>query len=380
MSGLKELVDQKDLRVFVYATGAGAGIQQKIWHTVGCSSFFVGAAFPYASNLSSKALGYKPDQFVSVDMAIDLSMSAYVQAFEFGKKAIGIGLTASVASGRIHRGDHRIFVSAFNDEGCFASTLVLPKAVGEHARMLDGLIADDLAIATILHAAGQNYVLPKSVRYDSDIIDVGHFDCNAPALQNLYNKPYFTKFGKRLPASAINMDNVVFYPGNFDPLHEGHVLGSEAVLNTIASRFGKRKEVIFTTTMNPPHKTALTTAQALQRVAAMQGYNFLLTTGDALYIDKARNNPGASFVIGADALIRMLDPKWGIQTQDLLDEFAKLNTTFFVLGRLVDGRFLSLQDIEDQFPILHKYSNNFEPVPGRWDISSTEIRNKIANP
>jgi hypothetical protein len=195
---LKELVDQKDLRVFVYATGAGAGIQQKIWNTVGCSSFFVGAAFPYASRLSTKALGYKPEQFVSPDMSIDLAMSAYIQAFEYGKRAIGIGLTASVASGRIHRGDHRIFVSAFYDDMCFTSTITLPKGVGDEARQLDGAIADELAVAVMLHAAGQNNVLPKGVRYGGNVIDVGHFDSNSPALQNLYNKPYFTKLGERL--------------------------------------------------------------------------------------------------------------------------------------------------------------------------------------
>jgi nicotinic acid mononucleotide adenylyltransferase len=368
---LVELANRNDINVFVYATGAGSGIQKQIWNTVGCSSFFVGAAFPYASKLSAKALGYKPEQFVSAEMSIDFAMSAYIQAFEFGKKCIGIGLTASVASNRMHRGDHRIFVSAFSEEGCFTTYAVLAKGVGAEARSVDGSISDDLAIAAILHAAGYNNVLSKDD-------NIHHFDSNSPALQSIYSKPYFNKLGQRLLLSELNTDNIVFYPGNFNPIHEGHLGASQAVLNTIASRFGKRKDVVFTTTMDPPHKKALSAAEVLQRAAALQGHDFLVTTNDARYIDKARAYPGASFIIGADALIRMLDPKWGIATQDLLDEFTKLNTTFFVLGRLIDGRFLTLHDIEDQFPILYKYQKTFEPVAGRWDISSTEIRNKLA--
>lgn len=368
---LQELVDRKDLNVFVYATGAGAGIQKKIWNTVGCSSFFVGAEFPYAGRLSTKALGYTPEQFVSSSMSIDFAMAAYVRAFEPGKRAIGIGLTASVAGNRIHRGDHRIFVSAFSDEGCFTSTMNLPKGVGEEARLVDGSIADNLAISVLLHAAGQNNVLPKDV-------DGGTYDTNSEAHQSLYEKKsFFHKSGARLASSVLRNENLVFYPGNFNPIHEGHLGASEAVLDHIAQKFGKRKEVVYTTTTNPPHKAPLSMAESLQRVAALQGHNFALTNNDARYIDKARQYPGGSFIVGADALIRMLDPQWGIPTLDLLEEFNKLNTTFFVLGRLVGDRFVTLHDIEDQYPILYKYQKTFEPVQGRWDISSTELRNKL---
>lgn len=370
---LQELVDRKDLNVFVYATGAGAGIQKKIWNTVGCSSFFVGAEFPYAGRLSTKALGYVPEQFVSPSMSIDFAMAAYVRAFEPGKKAIGIGLTASVAGNRVHRGDHRVFVSAFSDEGCFTCSMNLPKGVGEEARLMDGSIADNLAIGALLHAAGQNNVLPKDISGTS----VETYDSNSMAQQSLHDKPFFDKLGNRLPFRSEQVQNLVFYPGNFNPIHEGHLGAAEAVLDHIAQKFGKRKEVVFTTTINPPHKAQLTMAESLQRVAALQGHNFAITSNDARYIDKARHYPGGSFIIGADALIRMLDPQWGIPTLDLLEEFKKLNTTFFVLGRLVEDRFVTLHDIENQYPILYKYQKTFEPVQGRWDISSTELRNKL---
>lgn len=371
MSKLKELVDQKDLRIFVYATGAGAGIQSAIWHTLGCSSFFVGAEFPYAPSESSRALGYTPTSFVSEEMAIDLAMAAYVRAYEFGKKSVGIGLTASVASSRAHRGDHRIIVSGCSDDGVLTAYMTLPKGVGDEARALDGKIADSLAIKILLHAAGQNYVLPKETHCDVPVMVA---DTNSQAFFSLEARPYFTSSGQRKSFTVEDRQNSVFYPGNFDPLHEGHIGAAEATLDYIANKIGKRKKVIFTTTTNPPHKSPLSSPEVLQRVALMKGHNFLVTKGDARYLDKARLFPNSSFILGADALIRMLDPKWGVPTQDLLDELTNLKTTYYVLGRLVEGKFITLHDIEDQYPILYKYQHLFEPVSGRWDVSSTEKR------
>jgi hypothetical protein len=70
------------------------------------------------------------------------------------------------------------------------------------------------------------------------------------------------------------------------------------------------------------------------------------TEGDPLYIDKARRRPHAAFVIGADAALRMLDPKWGVAPGALLEEFQSLGTCFHVAPRIVDGKELSILDVE----------------------------------
>lgn len=365
---LKDLVNRTDLNIFIYTTGAGAGIQQKIWNTPGCSSFFVGSSMPYAARLSSRALGYTPNKFVSTDMAIDLAMSAYVQAYEPGKKAIGIGLTASVASTKEHRGDHQVIVSAFSDDSCFTSIFKLKKGSGESQRLIDGELSDYFGLQVILHAAGYDYCLLKD---DS----ASHFDTRNEARESLINKPFFSKFGVR--SFMPNLENIIFYPGNYDPLHLGHAGAAHATRQMVASQYNKLTDVIFTTTADPPHKKELTSAEIMQRVAMMQGYDFMVTYGDARYIDKARRFPNASFIIGADALLRMLDPKWGIPVLPLLEEFSQLTTKFYVVGRLVNGVFTTLHDIENKFPILYKYQRNFIPVQGRWDVSSTEIRNRL---
>ena len=93
---------------------------------------------------------------------------------------------------------------------------------------------------------------------------------------------------------------------------------------------------------------------------------------DPLFVDKASQRPGSTFVIGADTMQRMLDPKWGPAQLEVLRELRNHFATFLVMGREVDGKFLICRDIPVPFP----YSLLFRPLEGRFDISSTELRAK----
>src|SRR6185436_5356447 len=95
-------------KVFVAATGAGAGIQASLWSVPGSSAFLAGATFPYAAHETERLLGFRPEKFCNEDAAVELAIAAYLRAREatFAEtpgaparsRAIGLGLTASVAS------------------------------------------------------------------------------------------------------------------------------------------------------------------------------------------------------------------------------------------------------------------------------------------
>ena len=61
--------------------------------------------------------------------------------------------------------------------------------------------------------------------------------------------------------------------------------------------------------------------------------------------DKARRFPGSRILIGVDALIRMLDPKWGPPIEPMLQEFRQLGIKFLVADREVDGKLLTLDGL-----------------------------------
>jgi hypothetical protein len=100
----------------------------------------------------------------------------------------------------------------------------------------------------------------------------------------------------------------------------------------------------------------------------LRGQDALFSRGEPLYLDKARRYPACAFVLGTDALLRLLDPKWGIDPTTLIAEFRALGTRFYVASRVVEGELVTLRDLPEAPRDL------CTELPGRWDISSTALR------
>jgi hypothetical protein len=359
--------------LYVIATGAGAGIQKRIWDVPGVSNFFVGSMIPYDQQETADILGFVPDKFVSEEMAVDLAMAAYMRAWRPGKKAIGLGVTCSVASTRAHRGDHRVIAAAFCEHACYLVSAVIPKGEGQAQRLQDGELADEIALYLLTVAIGgeikREITLRNGTVYQFPSID----HRMEMAKERIFAHPLFRINGTRGKITDIYAEESVFYPGAFNPPHDGHFAGAAAAMS-VADNLSRK--LIFATTVNPPHKNALTVPEMLQRAKLMRGNDFLLTEDDPLYIDKAQKFPGAHFIMGADAMDRMLDPIWGVDVTQCLNQFVQLGTRFFVLGRLVGTKFLECEEVLVKNPQLTKFIKLFFPVKFRLDISSTELRNK----
>ena len=68
MTGVEALRGlERPPKVFVAATGAGAGIQASLWSVPGSSAFLAGAAFPYAAHETERLLGFRPERFCDED-------------------------------------------------------------------------------------------------------------------------------------------------------------------------------------------------------------------------------------------------------------------------------------------------------------------------
>jgi cytidyltransferase-like protein len=351
------------VRVHLTCTGAGAGVQNEIWSVPGCSSFFAGASFPYAADATTALLGFTPERFCSPEVALDLAMASYVAAFDptqRSREPIGLGLTASVASLEEHRGDHRIHLACMTSTRVLARNVTLAKGKGDLARARDGEIADAEAVSLLLAAAG---VEPAD----------GYDDVTAQARRRFFERPTFDARGCRFPAGAVEAPALaprsVLFPGAFNPPHEGHF--------AIARQLDKDcdRRVVFAITTDPPHKPPLTVGELLQRARMLEGHARVFTQGDPLYLDKARAFPRVPFVLGADALVRMLDPKWGVDVEELLAEFGRLGTRFYVIGRLVEGAFMSADEAVARVPEAHR--GLFVGATGRWDASSTAERARV---
>ncbi len=368
-----EKLKQLGINIHIIATGGGAGMQQELWAVPGSSAYFSGASFPYDQDEQIDLLGFTPEHYCSEEAAVDLASAAYMKAFKFGgKKAIGIGITASVASEKAHRGDHRVFACMMTDTKVTLVSHTLKKGVGWDQRNEDGTVADFLGMGLLMEEfynfrtdthSHESYPFPEEAVVR---------DATALAHQRFFAHPFFTANGKRLekvPQEAV----YAMMPGSFNPPHEGHFGVARAFRHKYA------KNVLFEIGTNPPHKTPPTVQELLQRAKMLKGYDVLFSRNMPLYVEKAAMFHGMPFIVGADTMLRILDPKWGVDPMLAMNDIWGYGNEFYVTGREVDGKFVTRDDIVASLPAKYKerLSEIIHHVDGRWDISSSELRAKL---
>lgn len=371
--------------IHVIATGGGAGLQQLLWQVPGSSAYLSGASFPYSAEEQEDLLGFMPEHFSSEEAAIDLASAAYMKAYKFGgKKPVGLGIAASVASEKIHRGDHRVFACVITEDQVRTCQYTLEKGAGSEVRLLDGETCDDIGFLLLTEALALD-----EVEYTHPDHPYQTKRAEALAKERFFLRPYFTANGKRLSSLSEATSNkievhhgrpqlkthIALMPGAYNPPHEGHLGTAQHVMD----EYGRT--VVFEITAEPPHKEGLSAQALLQRAKLLQGYDRLFTRKEPMYLDKARAFPGIPLVLGADAMVRMLDPKWGMDLEAMFKEFRKLETKLLIAGRTIGDKFVTVDDISKdlrlQNPHIWGYAQSVMlPISGRFDISSTELRNK----
>lgn len=390
---MTEQILNTKIRLYVIATGAGAGIQQTLWSIPGCSSFFVGAMFPYDGTQTEELLGFKPESFCSEATALDLAMAAYMKACNGDptKKPMGLGLTASVSTLKAHRGEHRVHAAVITQEGAWASEVTLPKE-GSYARVKQGHLADTIGLELIHKAAGLKsdshemaqmaQVIQSLMPHDTPLIDLPMIvtedgfqsvlgytffkDVTTLAFEQFFKHPFLVHGARKSFYSHGRMTDIdTFFPGAFNPPHAGHFANA-------ANAAGPN--TIFHITVNPPHKPEMKLGDILQRASYFKDHQVLFTRDDPMYLDKARRFPVSAFILGTDALLRMLDPKWGYETIPMLKELADLRIRFKVSRKEIDGKLVALENILSAVPEKFHYMFSELPPTGYAKISSTEIR------
>lgn len=354
----------KNVRLGILGASAGSGLMAGLATIPGLTKMFHEAHFPHAKEATSDYLGFVPDNFVCMDTALEQAMRAYYRAYQpDGKRTIGVGATAAVATNEAHRGDHRLWVGVFSDDYACVYYARFRKGVGEEVRARDLHACDMLIGDAILKA-----VVEEDVGLElPDNVDFVHFmpDCGKQAKILLGKRPFFRSDGARLGWDDMMHDfeasGVGVYPGSFTVPHFGH-LG-------VAEAFTKKhhQPVVFAIEVSPPHKDLLSPCDMLKRAKLLKGHHVIFTWGYPYYLDKARLFPNTKIILGADAFVELLDAKWGFSADDLQRVFNETGTRLIVPDRLVKGVFTTLDDLNPPpgFPC--------ERLPVRFDVSSSEL-------
>ncbi|OGH41874.1 MAG: hypothetical protein A3H79_04010 [Candidatus Levybacteria bacterium RIFCSPLOWO2_02_FULL_36_8b] len=161
-------------KVFLATAGAGAGITQLIWRTLGISRLLIGSVFPYHREEFKLFIGDQEFKgpYVSKDASVALALAAYKRAKTAEGSSsdlqIGVGLTAAVSTPSGNTNENKIFAAIRTREKLTAASVTMEK--GYLSRSGEGEISDLIALNMLLWAVGVKQVALPDVHLISQDI------------------------------------------------------------------------------------------------------------------------------------------------------------------------------------------------------------------
>eukprot|EP00887_Chlorella_sp_A99_P007845 scaffold20.g7845.t1 len=358
----------------------------------GASRTVLEVRVPYSPVSLGEVLGYCPKAYANAETAAALARAAFRHAADlspFGTDVVGVGCTCALATDREKRGEHKAFVATCSSSG--TRTYAVRLAKGARSRQQEDGVASRLLLRAVADATGVGGgaldlgLLPAAAAaaaadrgadgsahvLEELAVETQAFDPST-ALQDLINGRVSTvEFsGGNVYVDAPRKGRI-YLPGSFNPLHDGHRELLEA-----ACRVKPGMEGCFELSIGNADKGLLPISEIQQRVAQFTAAGLPLVA--PLFTQKAELFHDSVFVVGYDTVIRLVDSKYYGDSNAMLLQFARLRNegcSFLVAGRVRDGRFLTLADMD--MPAVLPQGGLFEEIPEiefRADISSTELR------
>lgn len=357
-------------------TGGGSRIASDLLTVPGASTTVLDIAIPYASTSLSEYLGQTPEKFCSRQTAMKMATVAWQKAARFSSSSdrraadcLGVSCTASLASSKPKRGDHRIWIATESASSSQVLSLVLKK--GLRSRIEEEAIAAELLLYAISEAG--KLPSPELPTLHVDETVAIEFETADPLISQLRagNQSVVWAFPNNEVTNAIPEPPRGLLPGSFNPVHVGH----HKLRSVAEEQIGG--PVHFELSIANAEKPPLNNFEIEQRRHQFDDTPLALTAAP-LFVDKARLFPGTTFVIGYDTAARILDPRFynssEVEMKTSLEAIGSLGCNFLVAGRLTDSGYQSINEL----PIPGEFQDLFVPIPEkqfREDVSSSDIRN-----
>lgn len=351
---------------------AGAGSQALSWllGVAGASRTLLEAVIPYDARAFDDFLGQTPRQYVSAGTARLLAGRALTRARQLRQPnewVVGVSCTATIATDRPKRGEHRAHLAAWSPE--FITTAFLQLHKGGRDRRGEEEMVSYLLLNMVAEAMGVTRSIPLLLQGDDQLYETRADLAGAARDLLAGRRPYFGIQADGY-VRGVGTQPSVLLSGSFNPLHEGHTRLAEAA----AQQLGR--PVAFELSAANVDKPPLEEGVVLERLAQFAGRWPVYASPAATFAEKAALFPGATFVVGYDTAIRILDARYYHQSPAERDAalagMRALGCRFLVAGRLdASGAFQPAETL----PAPPHLADLFQPLPGfRHDISSTALR------
>ncbi len=367
-------------------TGGGSRAIAELLEVPGGSRTLLEAVVPYSAAALSDWLGAEPEQFCSARTARMMAMAAYRRAMQLGateparradaaplaSSLAGIGCTASLVSDRPKRGPHRIHVAYQTAAETVTHSVELVK--GHRNRLGEEQIAANLIVDAISSACSLDTGMSLDLLPQEQIattrtlapLDWQELLAGRIALVRQTDaavEPLVT--GHWPLATSANI-----FSGAFNPLHDGHRRMAEIAAQLLGVPVG------FEISIENVDKPPLDFTEMEQRAAQFAGQTFWFTRA-ATFERKAELFPGATFIVGADTIRRIADPRYydgnPAAASSAIARIAAAGCRFLVFGRTAADQFQSLGELNLP-PELAGLCREVPEAQFRSDVSSTDLR------
>jgi hypothetical protein len=361
------------IRHVLALTGGGASAASALLAVPGASRTLLEVLVPYHDRALCEFLGYRPEQFCSFDTAWCMAGRASERAERLapGEPVLGLGCTASLATDRPKRGDHRFYLALLSDDRSLTYSLTLSKGVRDRE-------AEEQVVArAILNALAE--IVGVAYRLDVPLLPGEQPEVTrAPALGLLT-----ALLHGELPVLCQQTDGRLrsdaprppaLLSGSFNPLHDGHLRLAEVVARKLGG------PVAFELSVVNADKPPLPPAEVRRRLRQFIWKAPVWLTRAPTFAEKAKLFPGTTFVVGADTADRIVAPRfYGDDPERMHEALAGFRTAqcrFVVAGRVdAAGRFVGVDEICVPEPHRDLFTGLSEQ-DFRIDLSSTQLRER----
>ena len=391
MSNVADVIDEVIVKIHatphksvLAVAGAGSGAMSWLLGVSGASRTLLETRVPYGRLSMIDLVGHEPEQYVSPQTAREMARAAYrrgLQLREDDSPVVGLSCTATIATDRPKRGDHRACIAAWDDTRVTTYNLVLEK--GKRDRAGEEHVVSRLVIQALAQAFGLEADLPSGLTEleRPEVLTADHPGPIQRLLSGEVNMALAQPDGRMLTDETESFDRIAVLPGSFSPLHYGH----EELARVAGEILGM--EVVYELSVVNVDKPPLEESEILSRVSQFAakgsgsnaGKGSVVLTRAETFRKKADLFPNSVFVIGWDTVTRLIDPKYygGAESAMLtaLAEIWAAGCRFLVAGRAGGDVFHTLEEVA----IPRGFRPLFQSIPEsafRADISSTELRER----